>query len=95
MGARLMDFINMSGTIGLILAAGTQNLTGDLVATLFLILLFLIVIAFMFQIPLEFLSVLILPFCLSVGAFYSNFMIPIIVILLYVASLIAKNWLFR
>ena len=94
MGARLM-FINVTETIGLILAAGTRNLTGDMVATLFLILIFLVVIGLMFQIPLEFLSIVILPICISIAAYYSNFMLPLIIILIYVSSLIAKNWLFR
>lgn len=88
-------FINITETIGVIVAAGTKNLTGDIGATLFLIFLFLIVVALMFQIPLEFLSVIILPMCISIAAYYSNFMIPLIVIIIYVASLIAKNWLFR
>lgn len=88
-------FINETGIIGQIIQAGTENLTGNIVATLFMILLFLIVLAMMFQIPLEFLSILILPMCLSIGAYYSNFIIPITIIILYIAAIISKNWLFK
>ena len=90
-----MIFINATQSIGQILAAGTAGITGSVVATLFAILLFLLVLGLMFGIPFEFMSVLILPFCISVAAFYGNFVLPVIVILLYVSMLIAKNWLFR
>lgn len=89
------DFINQTDVIGRILESGTNTLTGSMVATLFFILLFLIVVAFMFGIPLEFLAVIILPFCLALGSYYSNFYIPIIVIIVFVASIIAKNWMFK
>jgi len=90
-----MDFINATGTIGTIMSSGTSTLTGSIVATLFFILLFLMVLALMFGIPLEFLSVLILPFCIGVASYYSNFLLPVIIILLYVSMIIAKNWLFK
>jgi len=97
MGERIMafEFINQTDVIGRVMEAGTNTLTGSMVATLFFILLFLIVIAFMFGIPLEFMAIIILPFCLAVGSFYSNFYIPIIIIIVFVASIIAKNWLFK
>jgi len=88
-------FINETGVIGSILAAGTQNLTGSIMATLFFVLIFLVVICIMFNIPLEFAALLLLPFCLGVGAFYSSFIIPITIILIFVSALVAKNWLFR
>lgn len=90
-----MDFINSTDVIGRILDSGTNTLTGSMVATLFFILLFLIVVAFMFGIPLEFLAVIILPFCLALGSYYNNFYVPIIILIIFVASIIAKNWLFK
>ena len=89
-----MIFINQTETIGQIIGLGATNVTGDILSVMFFILLFLLAIGFMFGIPLEFMSVLILPFCLAVGAFY-NFYVPIIFILIYVSVLIAKNWIFR
>jgi hypothetical protein len=91
----MVDFINASGTIGMIISSGTNTLTGSVVATMFFILLFLITMALMFGIPLEFLVVLILPFCIGVASYYSNFMLPVVIILLYVSMIIAKNWLFK
>ena len=90
-----MDFINLTGSIGQIITHGTINITGNLVATLLLVLTFLIIVCIMFNIPLEFASVLLIPFCISVGAYYSSFMGPLIVIFIYVSTLIAKNWIFR
>lgn len=88
-------FINATETIGVIMAAGTTGITGGVVATLFMILFILMVIALMFGIPMEFLIVLILPFCLVCAAYYSNFYVAIILIILFVSMLMAKNWLFR
>jgi hypothetical protein len=88
-------FINQTETIGVILSAGTSTLTGSMVATLLFILLFLMTMAFMFGIPLEFLAVIILPFCIACVTVYGNFWLPIVVIILFVGSIIAKNWLFK
>ena len=88
-------FINSTEVIGVILATGTTTLTGSITVTLLMILAILMVIAIMFGIPLEFLSILILPLCISVGAYYSDFLTPLIVIIIYVSTIIAKNWLFR
>jgi hypothetical protein len=90
-----MDFINASGMIGTIMSSGTQSLTGSMVASLFFILMFLIVMAMMFGIPLEFCVIFILPFCIGVASYYSNFLIPVVFILLYVSSIIAKNWFIK
>ena len=88
-------FINSTGIIGTILDAGTQNATGNMIASLLFILLFLVVIALMFGIPLEFISIIILPLCLAMGAYYSDFFKPLIVVLIYVSAILAKNWLFK
>lgn len=91
----VFEFINQTDVIGRIMESGTNTLIGSMVATLFFILLLLIVIAFMFGIPLEFMAVIILPFCLALGSYYSNFYAPIIIIIIFVASIIAKNWMFK
>ena len=89
------SFINATGSIGQIIAAGSEGVTGSVVATVFIIILVFFVISIMFGIPLEFFAVLILPFCIACAAFYSNFLLPVIVILFFVGFLIAKNFLFR
>lgn len=90
-----MVFINASGTIANVLIAGTENLTGDIVSTLLMVFLFLMVICLMFGIPLEFTTVIMLPLLIATAAFYSTFMGPLIVFLIYMATLLAKNWLFK
>lgn len=90
-----MIFINETETIGQIMSAGTTGLAGNLVTAIYLILIFLIVIALMFGIPLEFLSVIIFPFCIAIASYYGNFMTPVVVIIIYVSTIIAKNWIFR
>lgn len=89
------EFINQTGVIGTILQAGTESLTGSISVSLIMIFLFLLAIAFMFQIPLEYTSIIMLPISLSVGAFYSNILVPLITILIYLSMIIAKNWLFK
>ena len=88
-------FINETGIIGMILQAGTTTLTGNVVLSLILILIFIILLAIMFGIQLEYISIIIFPFCLACATYYNNFVLPIIIIILYVASLIAKHWLFK
>ena len=90
-----MVFINTTETIGVIIGQGTTSLTGSIVASLLLMLVILMAIALMFGIEFEFTAVIFLPLCIGMGAYYSNIMGPIIVILIYVSSIIAKNWLFR
>jgi len=88
-------FINVTESIGVILQAGTQNITGSIFATLLLILMFLFVIAIMFSIPLEYISILILPYCLACASYYGNFVAPVGIILIYVSTIITKNWIFK
>lgn len=90
-----MPFINATDTIGNILNLGTQNATGNMMATLLFTLLFLVVICMMFGIPLEFASVILLPLCLACASYYSDFFKPLIVILIYVSMIISKNWIFK
>lgn len=90
-----MAFINETGIIATILASGTASVTGNMVASLLVILLFIVVVAMMFGIPLEFTSILIIPICLVMGAYYSNFIVPLTIIFIYITAIISKNWLIR
>jgi len=94
MGAGLM-FVNVTGEIGTILSRGTTTLTGNLTATLLLFLIILFVLCIMFTIPVEFAGVILLPFCISVAAYYSEFVGPVVTIIVYLSTIIAKNWIFR
>ena len=95
MGEGLMIFINATESIGQIITNGTLGVTGNIVATMLVIFMILVVIGMMFQIPLEFIVVFMLPFCIAIAAFYTNFMILIVLILIFVSMIIAKNWLFK
>lgn len=88
-------FINVTESIGQIITNGTTIVTGSIVATLFIILIILIVLAFMFQIPLEFLGMFILPFCLVLASFYGVFLLAVIIFIIFVSLIIAKNWIFK
>lgn len=90
-----MFFVNQTETIGLILNAGTQSLTGDLVATLLVVFAFLIILCLMFSIPLEFTAIIMLPLTLATAAYYSDFLVILIVLGIYLCTILAKNWLFK
>ena len=57
-----MAFVNATETIGIILSHGTTTTTGSIFLTLMIILLVIMAIAIMFQIRLEYTSILILPY---------------------------------
>ena len=90
-----MLFMNVTESIGVIMAAGAENLMGTMAAAMIFVLVFLVVIGIIFGIPFEFLGLLLLPFCLAVGAEHGEFMIPIVIIIIYISTIVAKNWLFR
>lgn len=90
-----MVLLNTTGIIGSIMVAGTEGLTGDMVATLLIVLLFLVVIGIMFSIPMEYLSIIIIPFCLATATYYNQFIIPLLIIGIYLSVIITKNWLFK
>ena len=90
-----MPFINNTDLIGIVIEKGTQNSTGSLVVTLLLLLIVLLAICLMLSIPIEFASVILLPLCITTASYLSNFLAPLIVILIYASTIIAKNWIFK
>jgi len=89
-----MVFINASQSLGIILLHGSQNVTGGIIATLFFIFVLLIIIAMMFNIPFEFTAIIMLPLALACGSYYSSFLIPVVIILIYFSTIVTKNWIF-
>lgn len=87
--------INSTGTLGLILLAGTQTLTGNLFLTLMLIFLFLLCVAIAFNIPMEFTLIIFLPLVLGCMAFYNNFISTGASIFIVLSFIITKNFLFK
>ena len=90
-----MFFINTSDIIGEIMVRGTSSITGSAIASLFFVFMVLLLVCIMFGIPFEFTAIFILPFTLALAAYYSAFLIPLVVIFFYVAYIVAKNWLFK
>jgi len=88
-------FLNESGTIGQILLAGTQSITGDMFGSLMLLLIFFFAICILFGIPMEFIAIIILPFLLASATEYSLFIPALGVTFIYISILITKNWIFR
>lgn len=90
-----MALLNTTGIIGQVMVAGTTTLTGSLEATLLLVLIILFTISLMFRIPLEYFAVILLPFCLAIATETGEFMVPITIIIIYVSTIVAKNWIFK
>jgi hypothetical protein len=89
------ELINFSQPIGQVVAEGSKTLTGSVSATLILILFFLIIICMAFGIALEYLSVLVIPYCIAVAAYYNDLLLPLMVIIIFLAMIITKNFIFR
>jgi len=90
-----MVFINETGILGTIILAGTKSITGDIFATLFLIMIFLIGLCLLFGIPIEFVTVILLPLCIACATEYSAFVPALGVFIIYLSVIITKHWLFR
>ena len=87
--------INSTGTMGLILIAGTESLTGSIFLTLLLILLILFCFAIAFNIPLEFTLIIFLPLVFGYMSFYSEFVATGSILLIVLAVMVTKNFLFK
>lgn len=91
----MVDFVNSTSIIGEILQSAHTSITGYETLTFLLILFFVIALAMMFQIPLEFISILMLPMLLGYMAFYGNFIIVGFVILIFLTIIITKSFILK
>lgn len=90
-----MTFINFNETIGIIIGNATTTTTGSLFLTLLLIVLFFIAIAIVFGIRLEYTAIIIIPLVMGYAAYYSEFVALLLVLLIYLAFIMTKNFIFR
>ncbi len=90
-----MALLNSTDIIGLILIEGSKSTTGNMYVTLFVVLLFLIAIALMFGIPLEFTAIIILPFIMVAATYYGEFLPLVIMILFYFTFFFIKRFFVR
>ena len=88
-----MVFLNNSGTIGILIKAGT-DLTGSLFLTVLLIFLILVAVSLMFKLPLEILIPVVLPIFIVSMAFSTEFLAIGGLLLIYLAVIFSKRfWL--
>lgn len=90
-----MVFINASSSLGMVLANASTTITGDIVGTVMIVLFILLAICMMFGIPFEITATILLPFCIVISAYYINFWGVLAIFLLYLGSILAKNFFFR
>jgi hypothetical protein len=90
-----MVLANATGFVGQMLGTATASITGSLFLSLFMMFIILLAICFMFGIPLEFSGIILLPLCLVLMTYYSEFIGTGGVMLIYLAFVIAKNMPFR
>ena len=88
-------FINTTETLGVILARGTTYTTGSIFLSLFILMVFLVVVAILFGIRLDFAAILILPLLLSYMAYYSEFIAIGSVIIIYIGMVFAQKFLIK
>lgn len=88
-------FLNCTESIGLIVGSATTSTTGSLFMTLFVILILIMAVAFMFGIRMEYTAILVFPLLLGYLAYYGNFYAIGGVILIYLAIILTKNFLFK
>lgn len=89
-----MVFINETGTIGLTLAAATQNLTGDFYATMLAIFIFILAMTFIFRLGILEISILVTPMIIVLAAYRGGEWTPIAgLVLIALAIFFARNWI--
>jgi hypothetical protein len=87
-----MPLFNTTGTIGVILQSGAENVAGSMVGVLYMILFLLIVACIVFGIPLLWIAVIVIPFCLSAASYYSDFIMPLALVLIYLAGALTQHF---
>ena len=88
-------FLNCSQIIGQIIGSATQYTTGSLFLTFLIIMLFLLGMAMVFRIKLEYTMMIILPLLLAFMSYYKDFIAFGAVILIYLSILITKNFILK
>jgi hypothetical protein len=92
----MVDYLfNSSGIIGQVIDAGTNTITGEILGTLLLILILLFVVSLMFGVPLEIFALIVLPLSIVFASYYASFHIITVCILVILALIVGRNFLFR
>ena len=88
-------FINWTETIGVVVGNATTTTTGSLFVTLLLIVAFIMAMAIMFGIRLEYTAIIILPLIMGYASYYSEFVTMLLLILIYLSVIVTKNFIFK
>ena len=88
-------FLNQTGIIGQAFNGLTNNVTGSVFLTGLLILIVLMVIAFMFRLPLELTVIFLIPIILVFMAFNTGWVAVGGLIFIYIAVILARNFFIR
>lgn len=89
----MVFLMNTSDTIGAGIW-GLNSITGNWYVTLFMVFFLFVAVALIFRIPLEFVSILLLPLAVGFAVATSSFLPILVVILLFTGVLLAKNFFF-
>lgn len=88
-------FINQSQILGRIIGEATAQSTGSIFLTLLFIMLFFVAIALLFGIRLEYTVIIVMPLLLSYATYYSEFVGLLLVVLIYMAIILTKNFIVK
>jgi hypothetical protein len=91
----MVTFINYSDIIGSIIYASAANFTGSIFMSLLMIVIFILALAALFGIRLEYTAIAILPLMLALMSREALFFPAGIVLLIYLSFIVAKNFIFR
>lgn len=90
-----MVFLNVTETIGVLLGTASSTTTGSLFMTLLVLLIILVAVCIFFGIQMEYIAIILLPYLLAVAGEYQNFVAPLGILLIYLATIVTKVWLFK
>lgn len=87
-----MPFVNETGLIAGVLQLGSNDVTGNIFATLFLIFIILLFLALAFRIPIEYAIVLLSPLVIVMMAYYTEWYVIGGLMLIMLAFIFARNF---
>jgi hypothetical protein len=91
----MAELINQSGIIYSILSGFTSDVSGSWFLTLFIIMIFFIVLSFALRIPIEYTAIIVLPLLLLLAAYVGDFKSFLGVVAILLGVILAKNFFFR
>ena len=87
-------FINQSSTVFSVVNGITNNVTGDEFLTYLFIMLFVLMLAIAFRIPIEFTAIFFFPMFIVMAAYTGQYLSILGIAMIYLGILIGKNMFF-